>query len=141
VAADLRGDLLGAEADVGRGADALYDGDVRWLSPLALWTGILAGPVAWAFDLTVSYALVKWTCISQREGVLHLMSTAALVVVAGGAIVSFTALRRTRLTATDGGDPLQRARFMAILGLTSCALFALMIVAGAIPRWMLDACQ
>ena len=42
---------------------------------------------------------------------------------------------------TDGGDPRQRARFMAILGLTSCALFALAIVAGAIPRWVLDACQ
>jgi hypothetical protein len=43
--------------------------------------------------------------------------------------------------ATDGGDPRQRARFMAVLGLTSAALFAVTIVAGAIPRWMLNACQ
>ena len=42
---------------------------------------------------------------------------------------------------TDGGHPRQRARFMAILGLTSCALFALTILAGAIPQWVLDACQ
>jgi hypothetical protein len=140
VAANLRGDLLGAEADVTRGAGALHGG-AGWLSPLALWTGILAGPAAWASDLTVSYALVKWSCTSQREGVLHLLSTAALVVVAAGAIVSFTALRRTPQTTTDGGDPHQRARFMAILGLTSCGLFAVMIVAGAIPRWLLDACH
>ena len=26
--------------------------DVRWLTPLPLWAGILAGPMAWAFDLT-----------------------------------------------------------------------------------------
>lgn len=30
---------------------------------------------------------------------------------------------------------------MAILGLTTSALFALTIVAGAIPSWVLDACQ
>ena len=51
VAADLRGDLLGAETAVS-GDQRLRRDDVRWLSPLPLWTGILAGPVAWALDLT-----------------------------------------------------------------------------------------
>jgi hypothetical protein len=130
MAADLRGDLLGAEVAVARD-----------ISPLALWTGILAGPVAWASDLCVSYALVKWSCASQRETLLHIFTLAALAVVAGGAIVSFLALQRTPPMPTDGGDPRQRARFMAVLGLMSCALFALLIVANAIPRWVLDACQ
>jgi hypothetical protein len=137
---------LGAEADVTAGPDQprLRDSDraVRWLSPLPLWSGILAGPFAWAADLTVSYALVKWTCSSQRQTVLHAMTAAALTIVALGAMVSFAALRQTRDDGpTDGGDPRQRARFMAVLGLTSCALFALAILGGAIPRWVLDACQ
>jgi hypothetical protein len=126
---------LGAAAD-------LTFGDRRWLSPLALWSGILAGPLAWAFDLTVSYALVKWTCAMQREEVLALVTAAALVVVACGAIVSWTALQHARRDVpTDGGRPKQRAHFMALLGLTSCALFALTIFAGSIPVWVLDACQ
>ena len=117
-------------------------GELRWLSPLPLWTGILAGPIAWALDLGVSYALVKWTCSSQRHLLMHLISPACLALVAGGAAVSWWALRRTAgQPATDAGDPLARARFMAMLGLTSSALFALTIAAGAIPRWMLDACQ
>jgi hypothetical protein len=135
VAADLRGDLLGAEAD-------LTAGDVRWLSPLPLWTGILAGPAAWASDLGISYALVKWTCSSQRQLLLLAMTPVALGVVTAGAIVSWLALRRTPPhLSTDGGDPLERARFMAILGLVTNALFALAILAGGIPRWVLDACQ
>jgi hypothetical protein len=118
------------------------DGDLLWLSPPALWIGILAGPLAWATDLTVSYALVKWTCSSQRHALLHGMTAAALAVVAAGAVVSCVALRRTADDRpTDGGKPRQRARFMAVLGLTSCALFALAIIALAIPRWVLDACQ
>ncbi len=107
-----------------------------------MWTGILAGPIAWALDLTASYALVQWTCSSRRTTVLHAMAPVALAIVAGGAVLSFIALQRTTdATPTDGGHSYQRARFMAILGLASCALFALTIAAGVIPWWVLDACR
>jgi hypothetical protein len=135
MAANLRGDLLGAETEI-------EAGDLRWLSPLPLWCGILAGPIAWAFDLGASYAFVKWSCAARSDGILRLITIAALAMVAGGAVLSWIALRRTVGDApTDGGTPRQRAHFMAILGLASAALFALTIVAGAIPRWVLDACQ
>jgi hypothetical protein len=66
----------------------------------------------------------------------------SLAVVLAGAIFSWKALIRTsNETSMDGGQPRQRARFMAVLGVASCALFALQILAGAIPHWMLDACQ
>jgi hypothetical protein len=126
---------LGAETD-------LTASDVRWLSPLPLWTGILVGPVAWACDLGISYALVKWSCATQRALPLHLITLAALAIVAAGAAVSWRALQHTSpALPTDGGSSRARARFMAILGLTSSALFAATVVAGAIPRWVLDACQ
>ena len=122
--------------------NALDAGDVRFLTPLPLWIGILAGPIAWAFDLTVSYALVKWVCHTNNYGALQLITIASFLVVAGGAALSWTALMRTANAGpTDGGQPRQRARFMATLGLASCALFALQILAGAIPHWVLDACR
>jgi hypothetical protein len=115
---------------------------MRPLSPLPLWTGILAGPAAWAVDLTVSYAVVKWTCMTERQALLHVLTLVSLGGVALGAIVSWRALQQSAgARPTDGGQPRQRAHFMAVLGLASCALFALAIVAGAIPRWILDACQ
>ncbi len=125
------------------GAQTTVDaGDLRWLTPLPLWTGILAGPIAWAFDLMASYASVKWVCHTQRYAVLPLITIASLVIVIAAAAISWTALMRTANDApTDGGRPRQRARFMAVFGLASCALFALQIIAGAIPHWVLDACQ
>jgi hypothetical protein len=126
---------LGTQAD-------LDVAGIRWLTPLPLWSGILAGPIAWALDLLASYALVKWVCASRGYGALHGVTLAALAIVAGGAVVSWRALRQTQADQkTDGGRPRERARFMAVLGLTLCALFALQIVAGAIPTWVLDACQ
>ena len=121
---------------------ALDTSDVRWLTPLPLWTGILAGPIAWAFDLMASYAVVKWVCHTRTYGILPLITLASLAVVGVAAVISWKALRRTAADVpTDGGRPRQRARFMAVLGLASCALFALQIIAGAIPHWVLDACQ
>jgi hypothetical protein len=122
-------------------AAPLAAADVRWLKPLPLWTGILAGPLAWAFDLEASYALVKWVCRTQNYAVLQLITAVSLVIVIAGAAVSWTALSHTPPEAgTDGGQPIQRARFLAIVGLIVSALFGLQIVAGAIPHWMLDAC-
>jgi hypothetical protein len=135
MAADVWGDLLDAES-------AVDTGEVRWLTPLPLWTGILAGPIAWAIDLGASYAVVPWVCRTNRHDVFQLITIASVTVVILAAGISWTAFTRTADGAsTDGGRPRQRARFMAALGLASCGLFALQILAGAIPHWVLDACQ
>jgi hypothetical protein len=81
-------------------------------------------------------------CLTKNYTVLQAITIVSLVIVIAAAAVSWKALARTSQdTPTDGGRPRQRARFMAILGLASCALFAVQIVAGAIPHWVLDACQ
>jgi len=114
--------------------------DRCWLSPLALWTGILAGPIAWAFDLETSYALVHWTCATQQRHLLHAITLFSLIVTAGGVAISWMSWQQAR-TASADQDEIGRARFMAMLGLSAGALFTLAILASAIPRWMLDACQ
>jgi hypothetical protein len=125
---------LGAET----GIDAR---DLRWLSPLPLWAGILAGPIAWACDLLASYALVKPICRTHSRSIPDLIAVAGLAIVIAAAAVSWEALRRTNADGSaDGERPRQRARFMAILGLASCGLFALQILAGVIPAWVIDAC-
>jgi uncharacterized protein YjeT (DUF2065 family) len=113
----------------------------RWLSPLALWTSVLAGPAAWGFDLETSYALVHWTCDTRRIGMLHGITLATLVVTGLGGTMAWQAWRRSLDTNVGTSDERARAQFMALLGLGSSLLFATAIVAGSIPRWMLDACQ
>jgi len=126
---------LGAEAH-------LSAGDLRWLSPLALWSGITAGPIAWAIELTVSYAIVKRVCASRNDVVLHLITILSLAIVAGGGLLSGNAYQRTAQDRpTDGSSPRQRARFMAILGLALSGFFLVVIIASALPNWVIDACQ
>jgi hypothetical protein len=125
---------LGAETD-------LTAADVRWLSPLPLWSGVLAGPVAWAADLTASYALVRWICSSRQFALLHLITLLAILVTLGGAWIAWLAFQHSEGSFDDDRWSVQRARFMAVLGLSSSALFLLAILASEMPRWVLDACR
>ena len=126
---------------MGSSAD-LTAGDLRWRSPLPLWTGILAGPIMFAFKLTATYALVKWACLADRQGVLHLISLISLLAVVGAAWISWVALQHTTGTLDpDEGTPEARARFMALLGLACSAFFILALAANAYPGWVLDACH
>lgn len=135
MAADLRGDLLDSSTE-------LSASDIRWLSPLPLWAGILAGPIAFALNLTATYALVHWTCATDRQSLLHLISVVAFILVLAGSGISWLALQHVpRSLETDGGSPRARARFMALLGLGSSAFFALAVIANAYPQWVIDACQ
>ena len=110
------------------------------LKPLPLWTGILAGPMVWATDLCVSYALVHVTCGTDRIVLLRGISAVSLVAVAAAALLSWRSLQQAgHDEPSDGGSERARARFMAILGLTGNAFFAVTIIALAIPRWVLDA--
>jgi hypothetical protein len=131
MAAGLRGDLLGAEAAVAAGRPGTA----------ALWTGILVGPTAWAADLLTRYALVHWSCGSKQTAVLNLVSLIALLLVTGAGAVAAWALSALPSRPTDGGHPLDRSRFMALGGIAMSVLFALAIMAGAFPQWVLDACS
>jgi hypothetical protein len=124
---------LGSQADVAT--------DAAPPRAAVLWTGILAGPFAWAVDLMVRYALVHWSCGTQQTIVLKIISFVTLLVVIGGGVVAWRAYGQIPPgVPTDGGRPIDRARFMAIVGMLTAALFTLVVIATAIPPWVLDAC-
>jgi hypothetical protein len=99
-------------------------------SDAALWAGILVPPMAWAADLTISYASVKWACGHQAGIVLHALTLLTLGVITTSAIIAWAA-----------EWPTERARFMGVLALLMAALFLIVVIATAIPKWALDVCQ
>ena len=109
-----------------------------------LWGGILAGPAAWAIDLTASYALVHHVCRTQNAFLLNAIAGGALLIIAAGAAASWSGWQFADAHAASGrpardrhGD---RERFMAQLGLVMCAAFTMVVIAGAFPQWIIDAC-
>ena len=99
-------------------------------SSLSLWSGILAGPIAFAINLELRYALVHWACEHGSAAVLLWIAVPLVLVCVAGAF-----LARTGLAGS------QRMRFMAYGGLMLSAISAMSILASMIPDLFLSPCD
>ena len=112
------------------------DLDIR-PSSVALWTGVLAGPFAWGVTLQTKYALVHYACTHDAHWLLWAVTIAALLVTAFGALQAWRGMK----LATGDEASSARAKFMGISGLMLSAIFALTIIAAAIPDLVFRACD
>jgi hypothetical protein len=106
---------------------------------LALWTGVLAGPFAWAALLQTNYVMSYVACEYRHTWMLHLTTVLALAVTVAGGLSAWRAV-----PVDDGEAPpsraVARARDMAMAGLALSVWFALVILATEIPVLMLPPC-
>jgi|SRR5215207_6269854 len=114
---------------------------------LALWAGIVAGPLAWAALLQTNYVLSYVACEQRHSWMLHLATGVALLLVAGAAFAAWRAAASLAPLGEEehaAADParamLFRARFMALSGLALCAWFIIVIIATELPALVLHPC-
>ena len=126
-------------------SSTLRHGSLDWGGRLAaLWIGVLAGPVLWAANLEVNYALSYNACEQRNAWMLHLSAAVSVALIAVAALNAW----RARPEGTDDAEPstdprdtaVVRARFMAVGGLALCVWFALVILATDIPVLVLKPC-
>lgn len=103
-------------------------------SSVALWFGLMAGPVALIINFQLRYALVPYACETGRRWMLTAISIPMFIVALTGAIASWRGL------SADDGDAM-RIRFMALSGLALSLIFALTIAAMAIPDFYFHPCD
>jgi len=110
---------------------------------LALWAGLLCGPIAWLLQLQTAYILIPWSCAHDVNAIsLHLVTVAALLLTAAGGFISWRNWQRTGKKKHDNeGEAISRSRFMSILGLFTSAMFFLTILVQGIPSFILHPCQ
>lgn len=105
------------------------------------WIGLVAGPLAWALDEEISYALAGWSCQAGYRLATHVVSAAALLLIVAGCVLSWRDWRR-RTGASDANNrPPDRARFLSLGGFMLCLLFGLVVLADAFAKFMFDPCQ
>ncbi|MBV8892377.1 MAG: hypothetical protein JO266_10475 [Acidobacteria bacterium] len=111
-------------------------------APGLVWWSMVAGPIAWAADLGFSYVLAQHACSTQHRYVLHLISMVCFVIALTGLAAGFAEQRKLPAEVTDKGPrPFDRAYFQVLFGMVFSIAFALIVVAGAIPRWILSPCD
>ncbi len=106
-----------------------------------LYYGILVGPTSWVFDESLSYMLEQHSCSTGHFYVLHIVSALAVVAALSGAVVAWQQASAAGEGNDDGGSIRDRAYFMARLGIAMSIGFALVIIALAVPKWVLSPCD
>jgi len=121
-------------------------GSLSWGYRLAaLWTGLLAGPLAWACLLEANYVMSYVACEQRHTWMLHLPTAVAVTLVALAALTAWRAAPPLGPNDEPSFAPertaLLRARFMAVGGLVLCAFFFVVILATEIPVLVLPPCH
>jgi hypothetical protein len=122
-------------------AVSIYNDTRPEANPLLLWTGILLGPIAWALDEGLSYALAQHSCSTGHFYVLYVISGICLTVAVSGALIARSQLARVGEGSESGGGPHDRSWWMAVLGIAFGIGFSLVIIAIAVPKIMLSPCD
>lgn len=110
---------------------------------LRQWAGVVGAPVAWFAQLQTNYALVPAACRAAPTSVLVLSSVFFLTLAVGAAWLSWAGWRAEDGTWPKGSDegPPARRRFLAALGLLTSVLFFAVMVAQAIPTFIVPVCH
>jgi hypothetical protein len=110
-------------------------------SPLIELVSLWIGPLAAATDEVLSYSLVQHACSTGHHYVLHAITIVCFLIALSGAPLAWREYQAVRNSDDEGGTPTNRSYFLSILGMASSIGFALVIVALAVPRWVLSPCQ
>ena len=107
-----------------------------------LWASMLSGPVAFALNLQIGYALVKWACSREQEFLLPLVAVLALALTGWGAWLGWQCLVKVRESANEeGGRVVDRSYFMAVVAIGLNILLALWVLTTMIPPVVLSPCE
>ncbi len=111
-------------------------------TPFGLWWSLIAGFAAWGLDLGFSYVLEQHSCSTGHHYVLHVISIFCLALALTGFGTGWVEFGRfPGTTSEEGGSHFDRAHFQALLGMVLSLSFAVVVIAGAVPRWILSPCE
>ena len=111
-------------------------------APAMVWWTMFAGPWAWACDLGFSYLLAQHACSTGHHYVLHVITVVCSVIALSGFAAGWTAYSALPEEANEEGiRPIDLTHFQVLIGIVFSLAFTMVILAEAVPRWILNPCQ
>jgi hypothetical protein len=107
-----------------------------------LWAAVLTGPTVWFLSLLTNFALAPWACALGWKPAEFAVAAVALAITVAAGLISWKVWRGAGLEMPgETGGAVARDRSLALAGVLLNGMFALVIIAQAIPNIVLGACE
>lgn len=107
---------------------------------LLLWIGVLLGPFAVLVDLQTSYTMVPLLCEAGGSRWMMLFPSLGALLLCGGAF-AISWREHTHIEEEKKRRSHDRTKFLSRFGLILSAFSAVVVIAMAIPRFILGPCD
>jgi hypothetical protein len=91
--------------------------------------GLFAGAFAWIISTQLNYSLVAFVCATRMSWAIPLIALVLIAVSLAGGFLSWRAWTTPTTEPSPGSSIAEPRRFLAGVGMSSAALFALVIAA------------
>jgi|GEM_PF-6017332 len=108
---------------------------------LRLWIPLGAAPLVWLTYLESANAIAPWGCAGGHRAMIAMATVMAMLAVLGACWVSWRAWRAVRPAGLLPHADAQRGHFLALSAVGVSTLFALLVLASAIPIVLRQACE
>ena len=119
----------------------MHNPDAPKHSDFELVAGVLLGPIAWMLDEGLSYSLEQHSCSTGHFYILYVISVVSLLIALGGVAIAWRQLSLVGTGSEEGGSIRDRSWWMARLGIALGIGFAVVIIALAVPKFLLSPCS
>lgn len=107
-----------------------------------LWIGVLLPPLIWAIQMQLIYWAVRGACVRESNIRLYSVTTVALLLIVGSGMCAWFGSGRSRgREQAEWGAVISNSRFMFALGILSCAVFFLAVIAQGVALTIFNPCQ
>ena len=114
----------------------------RWPGLFSLTAGLLLGPVAALVNQGLIYVANTWACGVKTRFALHLVAIVCLALAAGAGLLARADWARVgRGTHVEDATVHDRSRFLALTGMATSALSALVILAQWLAVFVFGPCM
>jgi hypothetical protein len=110
-------------------------------APMPQLLRVVVGPVAFGADLLIRYALVHHACSTGQHYWFHAISACSLLIVLLAAFGAWRQYTMVLSAADEGGSRLDRTHFASLTAVLLNLGCALLIIANAIPAFLLNPCD
>ena len=109
---------------------------------VALWTGVLTGPIVWSIFFVLKWFVAYWICAFGWKPAAWALSIFPMILTAGAGWLAWTQWRELG-SETPGqlGGALGRSRALALAGIVLSLGFLLVLIAQTFPELILAGCE